>query len=1301
MATIVLQAAGAFLGSFLGPVGGVIGSAIGATAGYWIDQTLIRGTQTIEGQRLKGQRPFTAEEGAPLPRIYGSTRIAGTMIWATRFEERKKTSRQGGKGGGAKVTEYRYYANVAFALCEGEIACVRRIWADGREIDQSEIELRVYRGDEEQPADPLIGAKQGSGNAPAYRGTAYVVFERLSLTDHGNRIPQFHFEVIRPVGAVARQVRAVAMIPGSSEYALSTSLVTRTLRQGEHLAANRHVFVAGTDIEASLDELLALCPNLKHVALVVTWFGDDLRCGHCSIRPTVVDNRATGYSAPWLASGIERSQARQVSSVEAKAAFGGSPSDASVMQAIALLKARGVKVTLNPFMMMDIPADNALPDPYGGGVQAAYPWRGRISCFPAPVMPGTANRTAAARSQIAAFCGGAAVGDFTPRPSTIEFEGAADDWGYRRFVLHFAELAKAAGDVDAFLIGSELRGLTTLRDDAGGFPFVAALCGIAQDVRAVLGPATKITYGADWSEYFGHQAADGSSDVFYHLDALWAHPAIDAVGIDNYMPLSDWRDEDYQGGNPDGFALPYDPQGLRRSITAGEGFDWYYSSDTARGSRTRSSIADGAFGKPWVFRYKDLVSWWSNFHYDRPGGVESAAPTAWMPRGKPIWFTEIGCPAIDKGPNQPNVFTDQKSTENAVPYFSNGGRSDMAQLRFLEAHFAHWDPASPNFDSTANPVSSVYGGRMVDHERLYVWAWDARPFPAFPLRADEWSDAKNWHVGHWLNGRITTGGVGEVINAILTDHGLPTADVSSVDGSLAGFLVDEPTTARSALEPIVDLYGLHVAEHAGSLRFFSTNARGAAPTAITEKVWDGGTAALEITRQSVDDLPTEAMLGFRDAFRDYQTVSATSRRTNAGRGCKATTAFPGTLEPEQAQALLDDWLRRLWFERETISLGVANPGDETSVGAAITLSERPDVSDYLITETEDGVFRQIRARKVLRAAPSVRTLQPPVSVAPDQPYFAARPLALLMDLPLAPGQSAPQDQLRLAAWQRPWKSQSVLVSPEMTGFEARTGVDLPATVGVLAAPLLPSFEGRFDQSTAIEVDLFDGELASVSRLQVLNGANAGAILSTSGVWEIIQFERAEEIAPDRWRLTGLLRGQLGTNDAMAAGAVSGAYFVLLDEAVRPAGLRASEIGLTLNWRVGPAGATFSDENFTKVAAMGGLRARLPLSPAHLTGITDAPGTLQIDWIRRGRIDVDDWDLDEIPLGEAQERYLVEIFAVDGTLKRSQTVTVSSWLYTASDIVSDFGSRPAAIDVTVRQVGSAGPGIPTRRRFALS
>ncbi len=146
--------------------------------------------------------------------------------------------------------------------------------------------------------------------------------------------------------------------------------------------------------------------------------------------------------------------------------------------------------------------------------QPAYPWRGRIA-----VTAGNAM-TAAARSEIAAFVGVAQPGHFSLAGWTVRYAGPSE-WSYRRFVLHQAFLCKRPAGSTPFVIGSEMRGLTTSRDARGSYPFAAELVRLAADVKAVLGPATKVTYAADWSEYFGHQPADGSGDVAFHLDPLW------------------------------------------------------------------------------------------------------------------------------------------------------------------------------------------------------------------------------------------------------------------------------------------------------------------------------------------------------------------------------------------------------------------------------------------------------------------------------------------------------------------------------------------------------------------------------------------------------------------------------------------------------------------------------------------------------------------------------------------------------------------------------------------------------------
>ena len=42
---------------------------------------------------------------------------------------------------------------------------------------------------------------------------------------------------------------------------------------------------------------------------------------------------------------------------------------------------------------------------------------------------------------------------------------------------------------------------------------------------------------------------------------------------------------------------------------------------------------------------------------------------------------------------------------------------------------------------------------MIQTAFMAAWNWDARPFPAFPLRDDLWGDAGLWPFGSWIDGK--------------------------------------------------------------------------------------------------------------------------------------------------------------------------------------------------------------------------------------------------------------------------------------------------------------------------------------------------------------------------------------------------------------------------------------------------------------------------------------------------------------------------------------------------------------------
>ncbi len=678
MAQVILSAAGRAIG---GPVGGAIGRALG----HAIDRTAINNLSPArEVGRIAGVKISGSAQGDPVAQVFGRARVAGQVIWAARLKE-NRDRHHASKTAPASDT-FTYTLSFAIALCDGPIDGIGRLWADGQLLDQSRVSYRLYRGDESQTPDALIAAIEGS--APAYRGTAYMVFEDFDLTPFGNRPPSLSVEVFRrprgPHGDLESKIEGVCLIPGAGEFVYATepnallSGLTRATWETQHTGDGR------TDFMVSLDQMAAALPNLKRVNLVVAWFGTSTDAGTCRVRPGVEarDRRTTPLS--WLVAGYTRDTAHLITQADGRPVYGGTPDDATVIAAIAELKARGYDVTLVPFLLMDCDG---------------FPWRGRIT------------------------------------GSVANLESFVGEWG--AFVRHIANLGFEA---DSILLGSELRGLTTIRDDAGGYPFVAALRDLAAEVRAIV-PHAKISYGADWSEYFGHQTADG---VWFHLDPLWADANIDFVGIDWYAPLSDWRDGDHL----DAADAPsiYDPDYLMSRVAGGEDYDWYYASDADRDAQVRTPITDG-YGEPWVFRAKALAEWWSHPHHNRPGWVREPAATAWVPQSKPVRLLEIGCGAIDKGPNAPNRFLDSKSTESAVPPYSTGARDDRAQRAYLMA-FA-------DYYTSHNPVSTVYGDRMLSG--MDVWCWDARPYPAFPGRGDVWGDSENWRTGHWLNGRVGGG----------------------------------------------------------------------------------------------------------------------------------------------------------------------------------------------------------------------------------------------------------------------------------------------------------------------------------------------------------------------------------------------------------------------------------------------------------------------------------------------------------------------------------------------------------------
>ncbi len=631
-------------------------------------------------------------------------------------------------------------------------------------------------------------------------------------------------------------VNGVNLLPATGEFTYDTVayLGQRAEPPGALLPINAYANQASyrTDMELSIDQLLAAFPGCTTVAIVCAWFFNSETVGSCQVYPSttyinnlpgspVADafqfwNGAEWVNDHWRVSGLTETSVYVVpiSQINGSYAYGGTPSDQSIVRCIEYLKTRGLRVVFYPFLLGDVPG--------------SYPWRGRIAYSPNLSSP---DASSAASSAVAAFLGSAATSQFSRDTTnlTVAYSGSVNDYSYRRMILHYANLCVIAGGVDLFLIGSELRGLEIIRGPAwtsagvvsGGattwdYPFVNGLIMLSDDVRSifdgagltkdVLGLHNLISYGADWSSWMGvsHTASNPPSPNGHwpHLDQLWGHSNIDLVCFDNYLPLSDWttganggQDALNWAATPpanwpptmpnavglglSGTPLLYSKAYLKANIEGGERFNWFYfdGNNLGRGldpsgSDLKVSLPDGDrliqsrnryYPNQQILGQKQIRWWWNNPHralYDDGDGTGESpkgSPTLWAANSKSIAFTEYGFPSCDRSTNQPNVFFDAKSSESATPYWSiwdpaDGGGYQPRQDQNLQllALQALYEYWFVDLPSNNATVGSL---AMIQQVFCSVWNWDARPFPAFPSLSGVWSDAGNWQAGNWLNGR--------------------------------------------------------------------------------------------------------------------------------------------------------------------------------------------------------------------------------------------------------------------------------------------------------------------------------------------------------------------------------------------------------------------------------------------------------------------------------------------------------------------------------------------------------------------
>jgi hypothetical protein len=162
----------------------------------------------------------------------------------------------------------------------------------------------------------------------------------------------------------------------------------------------------------------------------------------------------------------------------------------------------------------------------------------------------------------------------------------------------------------------------------------------------------------------------------------------------------------------------------------------------------------------------------------------------------------------------------------------------------------------------------------------------------------------------------------------------------------------------------------------------------------------------------------------------------------------------------------------------------------------------------------------------------------------------------------------------------------------------------------------------------------------------------------------------------------------------------GASFVLLDQQVVPVARGLEMLGRPLSLRIVAASRDHGDMAAVSAEATPQTVALRPYAPVHLRATRGEDG-ITLSWIRRTRVSGDSWETLDVPLGEAEERYEIDI--LDGeVVKRMMQSTTASVTYLTDDEIDDFGGALDTISVRIAQISATvGRGFATEAALVVA
>lgn len=555
--------------------------------------------------------------------------------------------------------------------------------------------------------------------------------------------------------------------------------------------------------------------------------------------------------------------------------------------------------------------------------------------------------------------------------------------------------------------------------------------------------------------------------------------------------------------------------------------------------------------------------------------------------------------------------------------------------------------------------------------------------------------------------------INSVVEELLTRAGYSTSyfeasPLSALKKPVRALALSQVSSTRSALEVLQKCWHFECST-TDKLRLFPRATTPVVRIPFADIGFSASTGGLDdplAIRMGNDlEMPAQIALTYPNMAGDYNADSQFSDRLISGQQSTQTMQVPVGMLPAEAKGVADALLMDAVAGLQSTTLSVplkyafVEPGDVVEAVAQDGRIYRLRVQ----TRKDQGIWLELECKLddvgALDSAAITDegyiTVQDPASM-PDT-ILHALDVPLLRDADDQPGfyLAAAPDSINVATDQ--WKGANVASSWDELDYTSLLSILEAATVGE-ALTVLPAWSGGpvFDEASVLQVEML-GQLASTNRGAMLLDESVNALLVGD---EVVRFRNAELVDADEdrgrytYQLTGFIRGFRGTEWAMG-GHAAGERCVLLNRGVRRVNTQLNELQVQRWLKATTVGKYITDvqpQAFTNTG-----RALKPFAPVGLRALTEEGSGVHLSWQRRTRLSYRYGGVSpSVPLGEATERYRVEVWQADALL-RTEIVTQRSYDYTTTLAATDGLNAGDPVRFEVCQLSeSVGAGYTTTK-----